>query len=144
MSRALNESQFLITIGGYSDPIYFSGKSGGEKKASATVYNDGLNRINKKLVGNMDISDLTLTRAYDDKVDEKFVRFLDDYCNAEDGDLVITVQAVDKCATANPIGSPFVYTGVQFLGYSLPEVNREGDAAATISYMFCADNLQIG
>lgn len=144
MARSLNESQWLITIGGYADPIYFSGKSGGEKSASATTYNDGLNRVNKKVIGNQTISDITLTRAYDPSIDEKFVRFIDDYCNAEDGDLVITVQAVDKCATANPIGSPFVYSGVQSLGYSLPDVNREGDGMAVISYMFSADSLTIG
>ncbi len=144
MSRALNESQFLITVGGYADAIYFSGKSGGEKSASATVYNNGLNRTNMKIVGNFSISDLTLTRVYDPGVDERFIRFLDTYCQAKDGDLVITVQAVDKCATAAPIGAPFVYTGVQSLGYSLPDVNREGDAAATISYMFAADDLTVG
>lgn len=144
MARALNESQWLVTIGGYSAPIYFSGKSGGEKKATANPYNDGLNRINKKLIGNMDVSDVVLTRAYDPNVDEQFITFLDDYCNAEDGDLVISIQAVDKCATANPIGAAYSYTGVQLLGYSLPDVNRDGDAVATVTYTFAADDLTVG
>ncbi len=146
MARALNETQFLIQISGYNPPkpIYFSGKSGGEKTASASKYNDGINRVNKKIVSTFDVSDLSLTRAYEPEIDEAFIEFLDSYCNAEDGDLVITIQAVDNCASSNPIGRAFVYSGVQFLGYALPEVKRDGDAAAMITYNFCADSLELG
>ncbi len=146
MARAINESQWLVQISGYtsSKPIYFSGKSGGEKTATSSTYNDGINRVNKKLVGNHDISDLSLTRAYETDIDEPFIEFLEEYCNAKDGDLVITVQAIDNCSTANPIGRPFTYTGVQSLGYSSPEVKRDGDAAAIITYTFCADDLTLG
>jgi len=146
MARALNETQFLIQISGYNPPkpIYFSGKSGGEKTATSTKYNDGINRVNKKIVSNFEISDLALTRAYEPDLDAQFIEFLDDYCNAEDGDLVISVQPIDNCATANPIGRPFIYSGVQFIGYATPEVKRDGDAAAMITYNFCADNLDMG
>lgn len=147
MPRAINESQWIIRVSGYTPakPLYFSGKTGGEKSASTGAYNDGINRINKKLVGNYSISDLALTRAFESDIDTAFIRFLDDYCNVEDGDLVITVQAIDNCSTANPIGEPFEYVGVQFLGYSLPDIKRDGgDTAAIITYNFCADDLQIG
>lgn len=146
MSRALNETQWVVQISGYNPPkpIYFSGKSGGEKTASSTKYNDGVNRVNKKIVSNFDISDLALTRAYEPEIDELFISFLDTYCNEKDGDLVVTVQAIDNCSTANPIGRPFVYSGVQFIGYASPEVKRDGDAAAMITYNFCADSLDLG
>lgn len=143
MARALNESQFLVTIQGYGSPIYFQGKTGGEKSAGTSTYNDGLHRANRKVVGNFEVSDVTLTRAYEPEVDPNFMRFLDDYCNAEDGDLTITIQPVDKCATANPIGAALTYIGCQFIGYSIPDVARDSDGMAVMSYNFAADDLVI-
>ena len=132
-----------MTISGYSSAIYFSETSGGEESASSSSYNDGITRKNRRIRGNAEVSDITLTRAYDPEIDPGFIRFCRDYCSQNNGDMVITVQPIEACTEANPLGSPFTYTGVQFLGFSGPEVNRTGDGAAMIKYTFAVDDLTI-
>lgn len=144
MTRAISQSAFLITISGYSGKIFFSNKSGGSKKASSSTYNDGLARANKKVVGAMVVDDITLERAFDPEVDTAFMKFLADYCQKDQGDFVITVQPIENCTQANPIGSPFTYTGCQYLGVEVPDVDRSSDSVAMVKYMFAADDLTIG
>lgn len=141
MTRAISQSAFLITISGYSGRIFFSNKSGGSKKASSSTYNDGLARANRKVVGAMVVDDITLERAFDPEVDTAFMKFLADYCQKDQGDFVITVQPIENCTQANPIGSPFVYTGCQYLGVEVPDVDRSSDSVAMVKYMFAADDL---
>lgn len=143
MARAISENQFLVTISGFGKAIYFAETDGGEEKANSSSYNDGLARKNRKIKGNVEISDLTLTRAYDPEIDPEFIRFCRDYCSQADGDLVITIQPIEACTEANPVGPAFVYTGVQFLGVTTPNVKRAGDGAAMIKYSFAADDLTI-
>jgi hypothetical protein len=143
MARAISQSAFLITISGYSNQIFFSNKSGGSKKASASSYNDGLARANKKVVGSFSIDDLTLERAFDPEVDPAFIKFLNDYCQKEKGDFVITVQPIENCTQANPVGNPFSYTGCQYMGVEVPDVDRSSDSVAMVKYMFSADDLTI-
>ena len=142
MGRAISESSFLVSVGGYNESLYFSGKSGGELKASSSSYNDGITRKNMKIIGNTEVGAITLTRAYDTEVDPAFCKFLDSYCSKENGDLTISVQSIDKCTAASPIGAPILYTGVQTTGYSTPDVKREGNGAAMITYTFEADNVE--
>jgi hypothetical protein len=144
MTRAISQSAFLITISGYSGKIFFSNKAGGSKKASSSTYNDGLARANKKVVGAMVVDDITLERAFDPEVDTAFMKFLADYCQKDQGDFVITVQPIENCTQANPIGSPFTYTGCQYLGVEVPDVDRSSDSVAMIKYMFAADDLTTG
>jgi len=144
MTRAISQSAFLITISGYSGKIFFSNKSGGSKKASSSTYNDGLARANKKVVGAMVVDDITLERAFDPEVDPAFIKFLADYCQKDQGDFVITVQPIENCTQANPIGSPFTYTGCQYLGVEVPDVDRSSDSVAMVKYMFAADDLTVG
>ena len=144
MARAISQSAFLITISGYSGKIFFSNKSGGSKKASSSTYNDGLARANKKVVGAMAVDDITLERAFDPDVDPAFIKFLSEYCQKDQGDFVITVQPIENCTQANPIGSPFTYSGCQYLGVEVPDVDRSSDSVAMVKYMFAADDLTIG
>jgi hypothetical protein len=143
MARAISQSQFLVTISGFGKAIYFSETSGGEVTTSSSSYNDGITRKNRKIRGTTEVSDLTLTRSYDPEIDPEFIRYLSDYCSNAEGDLVITVQPIEACTEANPLGSPFVFTGCQSIGYSMPEVNRSGDGAAMIKYSFAVDDLTI-
>jgi hypothetical protein len=142
--RSLSTSQFLITIAGYPNPIYFSKKSGGNQKRSTSDYNDGITRANKKVVSPLATDELTLSRAYDPDVDPQFIQFLDRYCPRVNGDLVITVQAIEQCADSNPVGQPWVYSGVQYLGTELPDVDRQGTDAAMVNYLFAVDTVTIG
>jgi hypothetical protein len=144
MARAISQSSFLITISGYSGKIFFSNKSGGSKKAGSGTYNDGLARANKKVVGSFSVDDLTLERAFDPEVDPAFIKFLDTYCQKDSGDFVVTVQPIENCTQANPIGSPFTYTGCQYMGTELPDVDRSSDSVAMIKYMFSADDVTVG
>lgn len=144
MARAISTSAFLVTISGYSGKIFFSGKSGGGKTASTSDYNDGITRTNRKIKGSFKVDDLNLERAYEPDVDSPFIRFLNDYCPRESGDLVITVQAIESCTASNPIGSPITYTGVQPLGYEFPDVDRTSDSAAMMKYMFSCDDVSVG
>jgi hypothetical protein len=142
--RSISTSQFLITISGYPNPIYFSKKVGGHAKRSSAEYNDGLTRSNKKVLSPKTVDDLTLSRAYDPDVDPAFAQFLEDYCPRANGDLVITVQAIELCTDSNPIGQPFIYSGCQYLGTELPDVDRAASEAAMINYLFTCDEVTIG
>jgi hypothetical protein len=144
MARAISQSSFLITISGYSGKVFFSNKTGGAKKASASSYNDGLARANKKVVGAFSVDDLTLERAFDPDTDPAFIKFLDTYCQKDQGDFVITVQPIENCTQANPIGSPMTYTGCQYMGTEFPDVDRSSDSVAMIKYSFSADDVTIG
>jgi hypothetical protein len=144
MARAISQASFLITISGYSGRIFFSNKSGGSKKANSSTYNDGLARANKKVVGAFVVDDLTLERAFDPEVDPAFIKFLSEYCQRDQGDFVVTVQPIENCTQANPIGSPFTYSGCQFMGVEVPDVDRSSDSVAVVKYMFSADDLTTG
>lgn len=144
MARAISQSNFLITISGYTGKIFFSNKSGGSKKASSSTYNDGINRANKKVIGSFAVDDLTLERAFDPEVDPAFIKFLGEYCQRDQGDFVITVQPIENCTQANPVGSPFTYSGCQFMGVETPDVDRSSDSVAMIKYSFSADDVTIG
>lgn len=144
MSRAISQSSFLLTISGYSGKIFFSNKSGGGLKASASDYNDGLSRTKSKIVGAFAVDDLTLERGFDPEVDTPFIKFLQDYCQRDKGDFVITVQPVENCTQANPIGSPITYSGCQYMGVEFPDVDRTSDSVAMVKYSFAADNVSMG
>lgn len=144
MSRAISSSAFLVTISGYSGKIFFSNKSGGGKTSSTSDYNDGILRVNRKVRGASKVDDLTLERGYDPEVDSPFIKFLNEYCPRESGDLVITIQAIESCTASNPIGSPITYTGVQPLGFEFPDVDRTSDSVAMMKYSFAADDVTVG
>jgi hypothetical protein len=144
MARALAESHFLVTIGGYSGTVYFSEKSGGGYKVSSSPYNDGQSRTDKKVIGNGSVDDVTLSVAYSPDDHDAFIQFIIDYCSKQAGDLTITVQAVEACTEATPFGKPLTYTGCIPMGFDAPDVKRSGSGVAMLKFTFSADNVSLG
>ena len=144
MARAISQSAYLVTISGYTGKIFFSNKSGGSSKASSGDYNDGISRTKKKIVGAFAVDDVTLERGFDPEVDNLFIKFLQDYCQRDKGDFVITVQPIENCTQANPIGSPITYSGCQYMGVDFPDVDRNSDSVSMVKYTFSSDNVSLG
>ena len=143
MARALAESQFLVTIGGYSGSIYFSEKSGGGYKISSSSYNDGQTRTDKKVLGNGSVDDVTLSVAYSPEDHDAFIQFIMDYCSKKGGDLTITIQPVEACTEATPFGRPLTYTGCVPMGWEAPDVKRSGSGVAMWKFTFSADEVNL-
>lgn len=144
--RPLSQTQYQVRIsvgptGTTIDNIYFTSFSGIKDRSQSVQYADGRRQKLYKMAGARDIEDIQLAAPYRPEEHQAIVDAWKAY-NCEE--LQVEIQPI-ACGTTGtqdevPLGEPYVLTGVLWLGFEGPEVNRESNDVSRITLTMAVDD----